>query len=44
MIIAKDKPDCTSCHVQHIKDKRHWNPALMASVSDAKQDQDLNQK
>ncbi len=44
VIIAKDKPDCTSCHVQHVKDKRHWNPALMASLSDAKQDQDLNQK
>jgi pSer/pThr/pTyr-binding forkhead associated (FHA) protein len=30
VIIAKDKPNCTSCHVQHVKDKRHWNPALMA--------------
>jgi hypothetical protein len=30
-IIAKDKPNCTSCHVQHVKDKRHWNPSLMAT-------------
>lgn len=31
ILIAKDKPNCTSCHVQHIKDKRHWNPSLMAA-------------
>ncbi|MEP6819486.1 MAG: cytochrome c3 family protein [bacterium] len=30
VLIAKDKPNCTSCHVQHVKDKRHWNPSLMA--------------
>ena len=30
VLIASDKPNCTSCHVQHVKDKRHWNPALMA--------------
>jgi hypothetical protein len=29
-VIAADKPNCTSCHVQHIRDKRHWNPALLA--------------
>lgn len=29
-VIAADKPNCTSCHVQHIKDKRHWNPGLLA--------------
>ena len=28
-VIASDKPNCTSCHVQHMKDKRHWNPELM---------------
>src|SRR5205807_2003084 len=28
--IASDKPNCTSCHVQHVKDKRHWNPGLLA--------------
>lgn len=36
VLIAKDKPNCTSCHVQHVKDKRHWNPSLMAAVSEAK--------
>ena len=29
VVIAKDKPNCTSCHVQHVRDKRHWNPALL---------------
>jgi hypothetical protein len=32
VLIAKDKPNCTSCHVQHVKDKRHWNPSLMAQA------------
>jgi pSer/pThr/pTyr-binding forkhead associated (FHA) protein len=31
IVIAKDQPNCTSCHVQHIKDKRHWNPSLLAA-------------
>jgi pSer/pThr/pTyr-binding forkhead associated (FHA) protein len=31
VLIAADKPNCTSCHVQHIKDKRHWNAALLAN-------------
>ena len=30
-VIAADAPNCTSCHVQHNQDKRHWNPQLMAS-------------
>ena len=30
-VIAAEQPNCTSCHVQHIEDKRHWNPALLAS-------------
>ncbi len=30
VLIAADKPNCTSCHVQHVKDKRHWNASLMA--------------
>lgn len=30
-VIASEKPNCTSCHVQHIKDKRHWNPGLFAT-------------
>ena len=29
-VIAGDKPNCTSCHVQHLKDKRHWNPELLS--------------
>jgi hypothetical protein len=29
-LIATNEPNCTSCHVQHVKDKRHWNPALLA--------------
>lgn len=29
-VIASDKPNCTSCHVQHLKDTRHWNPKLLA--------------
>jgi pSer/pThr/pTyr-binding forkhead associated (FHA) protein len=32
VIIAKDQPNCTSCHVQHVKDKRHWNPSLLAGT------------
>jgi len=30
LLIAIDKPNCTSCHVQHVKDKRHWNQSLLA--------------
>ncbi|MFN2456040.1 MAG: FHA domain-containing protein [Pyrinomonadaceae bacterium] len=29
--IAADTPNCTSCHIQHVKDKRHWNPSLLVS-------------
>ena len=28
-VIAGDKPNCTSCHIQHRLDKRHWNPNLL---------------
>jgi hypothetical protein len=27
-VIAADKPNCNSCHVQHVQDKRVWNPSL----------------
>jgi hypothetical protein len=27
--IAAGVPNCVSCHVQHPKDKRHWNPDLL---------------
>lgn len=30
VLIAQDKPNCISCHVQHVKDKRHWNSSLLA--------------
>jgi len=33
-VIASDKPNCTSCHVQHMKDRRHWNPGLLSVVSE----------
>jgi hypothetical protein len=29
-VIAQDKPNCNSCHVQHVEDKRHWNPSLIS--------------
>jgi hypothetical protein len=32
-VIASDKPNCTSCHVQHMKDKRHWNPSLLSGLN-----------
>jgi FHA domain len=31
-VIAAEKPNCTSCHVQHVMDKRHWNPALLSTL------------
>jgi hypothetical protein len=30
IVIAAGEPNCISCHVQHVKDKRHWNPDLLA--------------
>jgi hypothetical protein len=30
LLIPRDQPNCVSCHVQHVKDKRHWNSGLMA--------------
>ncbi len=35
-VIATDKPNCTSCHVEHIRDKRHWNQALLAAQVEAR--------
>jgi hypothetical protein len=32
IVIAQDKPNCVSCHVQHVKDKRHWGASLLAIV------------
>lgn len=29
VILAADRPNCTSCHIQHVHDKTHWSPALL---------------
>ena len=29
-VIAADRPNCISCHVQHVKDERRWDSGLMA--------------
>ena len=31
-LIANNQPNCTSCHVQHVRDKRHWNSSLLVST------------
>jgi len=36
VLIAQDKPNCTSCHVQHVKDSKHWNPSLLAQSVNSK--------
>jgi hypothetical protein len=28
-LVAADAPNCTSCHVQHANDRRHWGAALL---------------
>lgn len=33
-LFAADTANCTSCHVQHVRDKRHWNPSLLAATRD----------
>jgi len=30
VIIPPDQPNCTSCHVQHIRDKRHWGASMLS--------------
>ena len=30
VLIAADKPNCTSCHMQHIKDKRRWGTPMLS--------------
>ncbi|MEK6280479.1 MAG: FHA domain-containing protein [Acidobacteriota bacterium] len=32
VLIAQDKPNCISCHVQHVKSKKHWNPSLLTAA------------
>jgi Cytochrome c7 and related cytochrome c len=31
VLIAADKPNCTSCHMQHIKDKRRWGTPMLSA-------------
>ena len=31
VLVAADQPNCTSCHVQHIKDQRRWGTKFLAS-------------
>jgi hypothetical protein len=31
VIIPADKPNCTSCHVQHVADPRRWGKSLLAA-------------
>jgi hypothetical protein len=33
VLISKEEPNCTSCHVQHVKNAKHWNPSLLAHQS-----------
>ncbi|HEX8068697.1 MAG TPA: FHA domain-containing protein [Pyrinomonadaceae bacterium] len=32
VLLAADEPNCTSCHVQHVRDQRHWNAALLVET------------
>ncbi len=32
-LIPANQANCTSCHVQHSADKRHWNPGMMSDQS-----------
>ena len=31
-LVAKGAPNCVSCHVQHVKDKRHWDPKMLVDM------------
>jgi hypothetical protein len=33
-LLSSDTANCTSCHVQHVRDPRHWNPSLLAAARD----------
>jgi hypothetical protein len=42
-LVAADAVNCTSCHVQHVMDKNHWNPSLLtASTRSASSQSDSN--
>jgi hypothetical protein len=34
-VLANDKPNCVSCHVQHIQARREWGRALLNDLSAA---------
>jgi hypothetical protein len=29
-LLEEGAPNCTSCHIQHVKQPRHWNSTLIA--------------
>jgi hypothetical protein len=31
LLLPADKPNCYSCHVEHVEDRRHWNPSLLVT-------------
>jgi len=31
-LVPKGAPNCVSCHVQHVKDKRHWDPKMLVDM------------
>jgi Uncharacterized conserved protein, contains RING Zn-finger len=31
VLIAANEPNCTSCHMQHIRDKRHWGAPMIST-------------
>lgn len=32
VLLPPDKPNCYSCHVEHVENQRHWNPSLMVTA------------
>jgi pSer/pThr/pTyr-binding forkhead associated (FHA) protein len=34
-LVARGTANCTSCHVEHIMDKSHWNPSLLTDSTQA---------
>ncbi|MGB7922434.1 MAG: FHA domain-containing protein [Pyrinomonadaceae bacterium] len=34
-LVDSSAPNCSSCHIQHVKEPGHWNPKLLASHRDA---------
>lgn len=30
-LLSTNQANCTSCHVQHVRSSRHWNPSLLAT-------------